>query len=587
MATIEVAHLAKRYGSTVAVEDVSFAVTEGEIFGILGPNGAGKTTTVESIVGLRVPDAGTIRVLGLDPQADGARLREMVGVQLQESALPPKLRLEEAVRLYAAFYRQHADLDALLETLGVSEKRHSYFKDLSGGQKQRLSIALALMGQPTIAVLDELTTGLDPQARRATWGLVEGVRAHGVTIVLVTHAMDEAQHLCDRVALVDSGRVVAIDSPERLAERTAGGKRVRFRPSAAFDEALLTSLPEVHGLEHNGGWMVATGEGELVNAVILSLHEHGITARDVATESGALEDAFLALVGHGGNPSNGDGPAAEPAHERGRLHRPRVPRASVRRTKHPGTRPPRAAFGRLVAAEWHLALRNPSGLIAGLGIPVILLIVFGTLPTMNNPQASLGGYSPLQIYMPTMIALSLTVFALTWMPATLAAYRELGVLRRMSTTPVSPTWLLGAQLVLNVALFVCAVLIVLVGGAVVFGARVSVELPGFVVSLPLAMAAMFSIGLWIASIARGQRVAGAIGALLFFPMLFFAGVWLPQQSMPSWLRMISRLAPVGAGVHALDSSMLSGSFPPFQPLLVMAVWAAVFGWLSVRMFRWE
>jgi ABC-2 type transport system ATP-binding protein len=584
VATIEVEHLAKRYGSTVAVEDVTFAVTEGEIFGILGPNGAGKTTTVESIVGLRVPDAGTIRVLGQDPQADGAGLHEVVGVQLQESALPPKLRVEEAVRLYAAFYERPADADALLEVLGLSAKTRSYFKDLSGGQKQRLSIALALIGRPTIAVLDELTTGLDPQARRATWGLVEDVRARGVTILLVTHDMDEAQHLCDRVALVDSGRVVAIDSPERLAERTAGGKRVRFRPSAAFDESLLTSLPEVSGLEHHGEWMIATGEGELVNAVILSLHGSGITARDVATESGALEDAFLALVGHDGHHPDGDSPVAGPSRERDRAHRRRGWRAGVRR---PGTRPPRAAFRRLVATEWLLALRQPSGLIAGLGIPVVLLIVFGTVPTMTTPQASLGGFSPLQVYMPTLIALSLTVFALTWLPATLASYRELGVLRRMSTTPVSPTWLLGAQVVLSLALFACAVLIVLIGGAVVFGARVSFELPGFVVSLPLAIAAMFSIGLWIASIARSQRVAGAIGALLFFPMLFFAGVWLPQQSMPSWLRTISRLAPVGAGVHTLDASMLSGSFPPVQPLLVMAVWAAVFGWLAVRMFRWE
>jgi ABC-2 type transport system permease protein len=232
----------------------------------------------------------------------------------------------------------------------------------------------------------------------------------------------------------------------------------------------------------------------------------------------------------------------------------------------------------LVATEWHLALRNPAGLIPGLGLPVVLLVVFGTLPTMNNPQAGLGGLSPLQVYMPITIALSLSVFALAWMPGTLASYRELGVLRRMSTTPVSPTWLLGAQLALNLGL---------IGGALVFGATVSFELPGFVVSLPLVIAAMFSMGLWVASIARTQRVAGAVGALLFFPMLFFAGVWLPQQSMPPWLRTISRVAPVGAGVHALDTSMLSGRFPPAQPLAVMVVWAAVFGWLSVRMFRWE
>jgi ABC-2 type transport system ATP-binding protein len=199
-AIVEVSHLHRRYGATVAVEDVSFSVAEGEIFGLLGPNGAGKTTTVESIVGLRVPDAGTIRVLGLDPLADHAALRERVGVQLQESAQPPKLRAGEALLLYASFYRHPDDPEHLMETLGLSDKRETFFRDLSGGQKQRLSIALALIGRPTIAVLDELTTRPDPQARRDTWDLVKAVRDRGVTTVLVTHDMQEAQHLCDQVA---------------------------------------------------------------------------------------------------------------------------------------------------------------------------------------------------------------------------------------------------------------------------------------------------------------------------------------------------------------------------------------------------
>jgi len=267
VAIIEVANLHKRYRSIVAVEDVSFSVSEGEIFGLLGPNGAGKTTTVECVVGLRVPDAGTIRVRGLDPLVDHAALPEQVSVQLQESALPPKLRLGEALSLYASFYLRPDDPEGLIETLGLSDKREAYFRDLSGGQKQRLSIALALIGHPAIAVLDELTTGLDPQARRDTWDLIEEVRDRGVTIVLVTHDMDEAEHLCDRVALVDAGRVVAIDTPAGLAESAAGGKRVRFRPSAPFDEALLTRLPEVRSLEQDEGWVLATGEGDLARGV--------------------------------------------------------------------------------------------------------------------------------------------------------------------------------------------------------------------------------------------------------------------------------------------------------------------------------
>jgi ABC-2 type transport system ATP-binding protein len=343
----------------VAVEDVSFSVAEGEIFGLLGPNGAGKTTTVESIVGLRVPDAGTIRVLGLDPLADHAALRERVGVQLQESAQPPKLRAGEALLLYASFYRHPDDPEHLMETLGLSDKRETFFRDLSGGQKQRLSIALALIGRPTIAVLDELTTGLDPQARRDTWDLVKAVRDRGVTTVLVTHDMQEAQHLCDQVALVDAGRVVATDTPARLAEPAAGGKVVRLRPSAAFDESLLTALPEVSSLEHDRGLVVVTGEGDLANAVILTLGKVGVSAHDLAMESGALQDAFLALTGRGIGRADQEAAQAEGVASRGREHRAfRGWRAAVRRRGPSGPPPPRAAFGRLVANQWRLTLRN-------------------------------------------------------------------------------------------------------------------------------------------------------------------------------------------------------------------------------------
>jgi ABC-2 type transport system ATP-binding protein len=311
MPVVEVDHLRKAYGTTVAVDDVSFSVDEGEIFGILGPNGAGKTTAVECVVGLRVPDAGTIRVLGLDPRADGRQLKERVGVQLQESALPAKLKVREALDLYSSFYRATADVDQLAQALGLAAKRNSYFKSLSGGQKQRLSIALALVGRPEVAVLDELTTGLDPQARRDTWELIEDVRGRGVTILLVTHYMDEAERLCDRVALFDCGRIVAVDSPEGLAERVAGGKRVRFVPSVSFDDALLTRLPTVRRVEHEGEHVVVRGSGDVLNDVILTLDRAGVAARDVQLESASLEDAFVELTGRGFNhevsPDTADG----------------------------------------------------------------------------------------------------------------------------------------------------------------------------------------------------------------------------------------------------------------------------------------
>ena len=294
---VEIEHLRKTYGTLVAVDDVSFSVAEGEIFGILGPNGAGKTTTVECTIGLRSPDSGTIRLMGLDPRTDRDQIRAIVGVQLQESAFPAKLRVEEILAEFRSFYRHPADISDLVEALGLADKRRSYYRSLSGGQRQRLSVALALIGDPKIAVLDEMTTGLDPQARRDAWQLIEGVRDRGVTIVLVTHFMEEAERLCDRVALIDHGRIAALDTPGNLTARAQGGKSVRFVPSAPFDDRLLTALPEVSRVEHQGQHVVVTGTGELVNTVILALHGAGLEARDVQLDTSSLEDAFVRLTG--------------------------------------------------------------------------------------------------------------------------------------------------------------------------------------------------------------------------------------------------------------------------------------------------
>jgi ABC-2 type transport system ATP-binding protein len=296
---VEIAHLRKTYGSLVAVDDVSFTVATGEIFGILGPNGAGKTTTVECAIGLRTPDSGTVRLLGLDPRTDRAEVHQLVGVQLQSSAQPDKLRVGEILDMYQSFYREPADVTDLLEALGLAAKRHDTYKSLSGGQRQRLSVALALIGRPRIAVLDEMTTGLDPQARREAWGLIEDIRASGTTVLLVTHFMEEAERLCDRVALVDNGRIVALGSPASLAEQARGGKTVRFLPSAAFDDRILTALANVTRVEHQGGHVVVTGTGELVNAVLFALAAAGVDAGDVQLDSANLEDAFVRLTGDG------------------------------------------------------------------------------------------------------------------------------------------------------------------------------------------------------------------------------------------------------------------------------------------------
>ena len=292
---VTIQNLVKRYGHFVAVNDVSLSIHEGEIFGIIGPNGAGKTTAVECISGLRAPDSGSISVYGLSPRKDRNKVREFVGVQLQESALPPRLRVGEAVRLFASFYPNPLDPDQLLESLGIKQMANSSFKNLSGGQKQRLSIALALVGNPRLAILDELTTGLDPEARREIWGLIERMRDRGVTVILVTHFMDEAERLCDRLALINNGTVVALDTPEAIAA-SAGGSRVRFVPSQPVDEQTLRAIPGVKEIERKERYVTVTGTGDLAGSLINALAAIGVRVSDVEARTGNLEDAFIKLT---------------------------------------------------------------------------------------------------------------------------------------------------------------------------------------------------------------------------------------------------------------------------------------------------
>jgi ABC-2 type transport system ATP-binding protein len=294
---IEVEGLVKSYDGVPAVDGVSFTVEEGEIFGIVGPNGAGKTTTVESIEGLREPDAGTIRVLGLDPIRDRYEITERVGAQLQESRLQDRIRVGEVLELYASFYRNPVDRGELLERLGLGGKETARYSSLSGGQKQKLSVALALVGSPEIAVLDELTTGLDPQARRSAWDTIEQIRSDGVTVVLVTHFMEEAERLCDRVMVVARGRVVVIDTPGGLIGRLGSGTRLIFRPSAPVDDALLMDLPEVEQVERKGGRLVVDGGGNVVQSVTALLAARDVVAQELRVEQQTLEDAYLQLTG--------------------------------------------------------------------------------------------------------------------------------------------------------------------------------------------------------------------------------------------------------------------------------------------------
>lgn len=577
---VEVEGLRKAYGDTVAVDGVSFTVADGEIVGILGPNGAGKTTAAECVIGLRRPDAGRVRVLGLDPLADGAQLHEAVGVQLQTGELPGRLRVREIVELYQSFYRDPADIDELLGVFGLAGKRDAFYKSLSGGQKQRLSIVLALVGQPKVAVLDEMTTGLDPRARRETWDFIETVRDRGTAMVIVTHFMDEAQRLCDRVALIDHGRIVAIGTPGQLAEEAGGGKRVRFVPDRPFDDRLLTDLPEVKSLDRQGRHVVVSGSGRLVNAVILTLARAGVTADGVELESATLEDAFIRLTGSRLHEEE------EGAPEKETTRKAAPGRTSMTSSIWPARVPPRAAFRQLLRTESLLALRQPTGLILGLGLPVLLLVIFGSIPAFGKPQKSLGGLTYFDVYLPILVALVFAGLGLFSLPIPLASYRELGILRRLSTTPLPPSWVLAVQLIVNLCLAIAALVILVVTGVAAFGLRAPQNPAGFLIACVLSATAVFAIGLWVAAIARTGRAAGAIGAGLFYPLVFFAGLWVPQQIMPAVLRDISDYTPLGASVQALQHAV-QGTFPPAASLLTMAGYTIVFSYLAIHTFRWE
>jgi ABC-2 type transport system ATP-binding protein len=295
---IEVEHLRKTYGETVAVEDVSFSVAEGEIFGFLGPNGAGKTTTVECLQALREPDSGRIRVLGLDPHAEAGALRRRIGSQLQESALPDRMKVWEALDLFSSFAPNTCDWQLLLDQWGLADKRKAAFSNLSGGQRQRLFVALALVTDPEIVFLDEMTTGLDPAARRVAWDLIQAIRESGTTVVLVTHFMDEAEHLCDRVAIIDKGLISAMDSPQGLIATYAGAVRVIF--STDHDDlSWLNRIPDVVKVTRTGPRVEVQGSGPVLALTAAALVEHGIAPADLRVEQPTLEDVFLKITGHG------------------------------------------------------------------------------------------------------------------------------------------------------------------------------------------------------------------------------------------------------------------------------------------------
>ncbi len=300
---VDVEELRKTYGATVAVDGISFQVHAGEIFGLLGPNGSGKTTTVECVQGLRRPSAGLVRVFGLDVHTDAARVRRIVGSQLQDSALPERMRVWEALHLFSVISGSRRPWAELLDEWGLAERRNTAFGDLSGGQKQRLFVALALVADPRLVVLDEMTTGLDPAARRVTWDLVSAVRDRGATVLLVTHFMDEAERLCDRLAVLVRGRIVATGGPADLVAEYRPETVVRFTAPDGADLAFLRGVPGVSDVRREDHRVEVVGTGPVLARVGHALVERDIEPTDLRPEVATLEEAFLALTSQEVTPS--------------------------------------------------------------------------------------------------------------------------------------------------------------------------------------------------------------------------------------------------------------------------------------------
>ena len=296
---VRVAGIRKTYGNTVAVDDVSFEVQPGEIFGLIGPNGAGKTTTMECVEGLRQPDRGLIEVFGLDPTRRARALQNRIGVQLQEAQLQKRIKVWEAIDLWASLYPTTVDGDRLLDQLGLTDKRNAWFMTLSGGQKQRLFIALALINDPELVFLDELTTGLDPQARLAIWDLIRDIRERGKTVFLTTHLMEEAERLCDHVAIIEHGRIIDHDTPARLVARHCPERTVVVATAHVDAASRFQELPSVDTVTNQGTRLTVSGRGDdLVTEVIHCLSEHRMGVTEFRTEESTLEDVFLTLTGH-------------------------------------------------------------------------------------------------------------------------------------------------------------------------------------------------------------------------------------------------------------------------------------------------
>ncbi len=593
-AAIAVRDLVKTYDGRDVVAGLSLDVHPGEILGLLGPNGAGKTTTVEIVEGYRRPDRGSVRVLGLDPVRDGRALRPRMGIMLQQGGLPPQVRVRELVRLYASFYRDPEDPDALLGRVGLSDAGRRRVKVLSGGEKQRLALALALVGRPEVALLDEPTAGMDPQAKAATRDVVSGLRDRGVPVLLTTHELADLERLADRIAIVDHGRLVSLGTP---AELVAGvRRRLRFRIagvlSAAGRAELAGALAAADGPAPGGSWGPGSTAGSDGTAGRPSVDEDGpggayavegiepsprvvsalaewcrgrdLLLTEMRAAGGTLEERYLEIVGAA---AGGQAQADAVGDRRGRL------------VSAPATLP------RMVAAqagmELRLTARRGENLFVTLVLPAALLAFFAAVPVLPSEGPSAAAF-----LLPGTLGLAIIATSFVNLGIATAFERGYGVLKRLGGSPLPRSGLLAAK-VLAVAVVETVGVAILLAVALVLGWRPD---PGISPAVIVAAAilgtfAFASLGLLLAGALRPEATL-AIANAVFVLFLLVGGVILPIASLPEPLATVARALPSGALTDALRAGF-SGTGDVLVPLVVLAAWGVVAAFVTARTFRWE
>ena len=571
MPAVEISGLVVRYGQVTAVDGLSLVASAGEVLAMLGPNGAGKTSTIESLEGYRRPASGLVRVLGLDPVADRARLAPHIGVMLQRGGVYPAMSALDALRLFASYYDDPEDPEGLLERVGLSDVAGTRWRRLSGGEQQRLSMALALVGKPAVAFLDEPTAGVDPAGRLALRSVIAGLRDRGACVLLATHEMAEVEHLADRVAIVDRGRLVAEGTPAQLkAAAGEGDPRIRFSAPPGVDTAALGTALGAGVTEAAPGQYEAAVEPTPAALARLTawLAERDLALADLRTSGRTLEEAFLHLTGTDATSL----PAAPLA-----VDRPTG--AAEPLTDRPGNR--RARLAAQAKAEVTMTLRRGESLLLALGIPVLLLVFFSLVDVLPTPA---GTEDPVDFLGPGILALAVMSTAMVGLAIATGFEREYAVLKRLGTTPLRRGELLAAK-VAGVLVVLAVQVAVLLPVALALGWRPEGDAVLALGAVLLATAGFAGLGLVMAGTLPALTTLAAANGL-YLMLLLLGGMVIPLGELPGPLRAVARALPAAALSDALHGALAAGSVPG-RAWVVLAAWAVAAPTAAALTFRWE